>query len=201
MLRTGISSQYDDTEEDENADTGRRAQRRKAYANAIGGASDWRDRLDEGAELSTRIRSVSTMIGRSATRLALISASVPKGSRPGVHADHHVGLGAPGEQRMRATAARWQDMAKAGGAIGKIRVSTTKPLHGAIESLWAAKRAFGEDDCRGAVVQIRSEFGDLGQLGAAFTRGAANKSGRKPMADKIDARQVPQAGGDHMVGE
>ncbi|KAG1648405.1 RNA polymerase sigma factor WhiG [Nymphon striatum] len=42
----------------ENADTGRRAQRRKAYANAIGGASDWRDRLDEGAELSTRIRSV-----------------------------------------------------------------------------------------------------------------------------------------------
>lgn len=58
MLRTGISSQYDDTDDDEAADSGRRAQRRKAYANAIGGASDWRDRLDEGAELSTRIRSV-----------------------------------------------------------------------------------------------------------------------------------------------
>lgn len=56
MLRTGISSQYEDTDDDE--ETGRRAQRRKAYANAIGGASDWRDRLDEGAELSTRIRSV-----------------------------------------------------------------------------------------------------------------------------------------------
>lgn len=56
MLRNGISSQYEDTDGDE--DTGRRAQRRKAYANAIGGASDWRDRLDEGAELSTRIRSV-----------------------------------------------------------------------------------------------------------------------------------------------
>ena len=39
-------------------ETGRRAQRRKAYASAIGGASDWRERLDEGAELSTRIRSV-----------------------------------------------------------------------------------------------------------------------------------------------
>ena len=56
MLRNGISSQYDESDSDE--DTGRRAQRRKAYANAIGGASDWRDRLDEGAELSTRIRSV-----------------------------------------------------------------------------------------------------------------------------------------------
>ena len=56
MLRTGISSQYEDTDDDQ--ETGRRAQRRKAYANAIGGASDWRDRLDEGAELSTRIRSV-----------------------------------------------------------------------------------------------------------------------------------------------
>lgn len=56
MLRTGISSQYEDNDDDE--DTGRRAQRRKAYANAIGGASDWRERLDEGAELSTRIRSV-----------------------------------------------------------------------------------------------------------------------------------------------
>ncbi len=56
MLRTGISSQYEDNDDDE--ETGRRAQRRKAYANAIGGASDWRERLDEGAELSTRIRSV-----------------------------------------------------------------------------------------------------------------------------------------------
>ncbi len=56
MLRTGISSQYEDTDDDQ--ETGRRAQRRKAYASAIGGASDWRDRLDEGAELSTRIRSV-----------------------------------------------------------------------------------------------------------------------------------------------
>ena len=56
MLRTGISSQYEDNDDDQ--ETGRRAQRRKAYANAIGGASDWRDRLDEGAELSTRIRSV-----------------------------------------------------------------------------------------------------------------------------------------------
>ncbi|MEM7093539.1 MAG: FliA/WhiG family RNA polymerase sigma factor [Actinomycetota bacterium] len=56
MLRTGISSQYEDKDGEE--ETGRRAQRRKAYASAIGGASDWRDRLDEGAELSTRIRSV-----------------------------------------------------------------------------------------------------------------------------------------------
>jgi RNA polymerase sigma factor for flagellar operon FliA len=56
MLRNGISSQYEDRADDE--ETGRRAQRRKAYASAIGGASDWRDRLDEGAELSTRIRSV-----------------------------------------------------------------------------------------------------------------------------------------------
>jgi len=56
MLRNGIASQYDDRDEEE--ETGRRAQRRKAYASAIGGASDWRERLDEGAELSTRIRSV-----------------------------------------------------------------------------------------------------------------------------------------------
>lgn len=56
MLRNGIASQYDDRDEEEA--TGRRAQRRKAYASAIGGASDWRERLDEGAELSTRIRSV-----------------------------------------------------------------------------------------------------------------------------------------------
>ena len=56
MLRNGIASQYNDGVDDE--ETGRRAQRRKAYASAIGGASDWRERLDEGAELSTRIRSV-----------------------------------------------------------------------------------------------------------------------------------------------
>lgn len=56
MLRAGISAQYEDGEPRE--ETGRRAQRRKAYAAAIGGASDWRDRLDAGAELSTHIRSV-----------------------------------------------------------------------------------------------------------------------------------------------
>lgn len=57
MLRTGITSQYDDAPEEQPV-SGRRARRRQAYAAAIGGASDWRDRLDEGAELSTRIRSV-----------------------------------------------------------------------------------------------------------------------------------------------
>jgi RNA polymerase sigma factor for flagellar operon FliA len=57
MLRTGITSQYEDAPVDGGA-TGRRAERRKAYANAIGDASNWRDRLDEGADLSTRIRSV-----------------------------------------------------------------------------------------------------------------------------------------------
>jgi len=56
MLRTGIQSQYEDAPAE--PETGRRAERRKAYANAIGDASNWRDRLDEGAELSTRIRSV-----------------------------------------------------------------------------------------------------------------------------------------------
>lgn len=56
MLRVGIQSQYEDAPGE--PEKGRRAERRKAYANAIGDASDWRDRLDEGAELSTRIRSV-----------------------------------------------------------------------------------------------------------------------------------------------
>ena len=56
MLRQGITSQYDD--EPVEPETGRRAERRKKYANAIGEASDWRDRLDAGADLSTRIRSV-----------------------------------------------------------------------------------------------------------------------------------------------
>ena len=56
MLRVGITSQYEDAPAE--PETGRRAERRKAYANAIGDASDWRDRLDEGADLSTRIRSV-----------------------------------------------------------------------------------------------------------------------------------------------
>ena len=56
MLRNGITSQYEDAPEEQVS--GRRARRRQAYADAIGGASDWRDRLDEGAELSTRIRNV-----------------------------------------------------------------------------------------------------------------------------------------------
>lgn len=56
MLRTGIMSQYEDSPAEE--ESGRRAERRQAYANAIGEASDWRDRLDSGAEVSTRIRSV-----------------------------------------------------------------------------------------------------------------------------------------------
>lgn len=56
MLRVGIQSQYEDAPAE--PEKGRRAERRKAYASAIGDASDWRDRLDEGAELSTRIRSV-----------------------------------------------------------------------------------------------------------------------------------------------
>ena len=56
MLRQGITSQYEDVEAD--SETGLRAERRKKYANAIGEASDWRDRLDEGAELSTDIRTV-----------------------------------------------------------------------------------------------------------------------------------------------
>jgi RNA polymerase sigma factor for flagellar operon FliA len=57
MLRTGIMSQYD-TDETTPQESGRRAERRRAYANAIGDASDWRDRLDSGAEVSARIRSV-----------------------------------------------------------------------------------------------------------------------------------------------
>lgn len=56
MLRQGITSQYEDVPVE--PEKGRRAERRKQYANAIGEASDWRDRLDEGADLSTRIRSV-----------------------------------------------------------------------------------------------------------------------------------------------
>tara|TARA_Y100000385_G_C12862159_1_gene537732 strand:+ start:237 stop:518 length:282 start_codon:yes stop_codon:yes gene_type:complete len=56
MLRLGITSQYEDPPAE--PETGRRAERRKQYANAIGEASDWRHRLDEGANLSTRIRSV-----------------------------------------------------------------------------------------------------------------------------------------------
>ena len=56
MLRTGIMSQYDDEPVD--AESGRRAERRQAYATAISDASDWRDRLDSGAEVSTRVRSV-----------------------------------------------------------------------------------------------------------------------------------------------
>mgnify|MGYP006091410317 FL=1 len=56
MLRQGITSHYEDVEAD--SETGLRAERRKKYANAIGEASDWRDRLDEGAELSTDIRTV-----------------------------------------------------------------------------------------------------------------------------------------------
>ena len=56
MLRQGITSQYEDVEAD--SETGLRAERRKKYANASGEASDWRDRLDEGAELSTDIRTV-----------------------------------------------------------------------------------------------------------------------------------------------
>lgn len=56
MLRVGIQSQYEDVPVE--AETGRRAERRKAYANAIGDASDWRERLDEGADLSTRIRTI-----------------------------------------------------------------------------------------------------------------------------------------------
>ena len=56
MLRLGITSQYEDAPAE--PETGRRAERRKQYANAIGEASDWRHRLDEGADLSTRIRSV-----------------------------------------------------------------------------------------------------------------------------------------------
>ena len=56
MSRQGITSQYEDVEAD--SETGLRAERRKKYANAIGEASDWRDRLDEGAELSTDIRTV-----------------------------------------------------------------------------------------------------------------------------------------------
>jgi len=56
MLRQGITSQYEDVEAD--SETGLRAGRRKKYANAIGEASDWRDRLDERAELSTDIRTV-----------------------------------------------------------------------------------------------------------------------------------------------
>ncbi|MBT7431047.1 MAG: sigma-70 family RNA polymerase sigma factor [Ilumatobacter sp.] len=56
MLRLGITSQYEDAPAA--PETGRRAERRKQYANAIGEASDWRHRLDEGADLSTRIRSV-----------------------------------------------------------------------------------------------------------------------------------------------
>lgn len=59
MLRDGISAQYsDDDEALESASTGRRMQRRKAFASAIGDATDWRERLGEGAELSARIRSV-----------------------------------------------------------------------------------------------------------------------------------------------
>lgn len=59
MLRDGINAQYADGDEDtETAETGRRVQRRKAFASAISNATDWRERLDEGAELSTRIRSV-----------------------------------------------------------------------------------------------------------------------------------------------
>ncbi|MFB0901674.1 MAG: FliA/WhiG family RNA polymerase sigma factor [Acidimicrobiales bacterium] len=56
MLRQGITSQYEDVEAD--SEKGLRAERRKKCANAIGEASDWRDRLDEGAELSTDIRTV-----------------------------------------------------------------------------------------------------------------------------------------------
>lgn len=58
MLRTGIAAQYDDSPEGETPERGRRADRRKAYATAIGNASDWRDRLDSGPELSTRVRAV-----------------------------------------------------------------------------------------------------------------------------------------------
>lgn len=58
MLRTGISAQYEDAPDPENRERGRRADRRQAYATAIGNASDWRDRLESGAELSTRVRAV-----------------------------------------------------------------------------------------------------------------------------------------------
>ena len=58
MLRTGIMSQYQDPSSSDESTAGRRADRRKAYADAIGGASNWRDRLDDNAEVSTRIRSV-----------------------------------------------------------------------------------------------------------------------------------------------
>lgn len=56
MLRTGITAQYSD--EDDDDDSGRRANKRRNFANAIGGASNWRDRLDNNTEVSTRIRQV-----------------------------------------------------------------------------------------------------------------------------------------------
>ena len=56
MLRTGIMSQYEDDPAE--AESGRRAERRQAYATAIGDATNWRSRLHSGAEVSTRIRSV-----------------------------------------------------------------------------------------------------------------------------------------------
>jgi len=56
MLKHGINSQYGATTD--NAEVSGRAQaRRTQYAGAIGGASDWRDRLDTSAEVSPRIRS------------------------------------------------------------------------------------------------------------------------------------------------
>ncbi len=55
MLRTGINAQYDTGADEEE---GRRADKRRAYARAIGKATDWRGRLDNGTEVSTRVRSV-----------------------------------------------------------------------------------------------------------------------------------------------
>lgn len=56
MLKHGIQSQYGPTPEATEV-SGRAQVRRKQYAGAISGASDWRDRLDTTAEVSPRIRS------------------------------------------------------------------------------------------------------------------------------------------------
>ncbi len=58
MLKAGISAQYEDEDPAEAMDTGRRADKRRAYAEAIGGATDWRGRLEDGIEVTPRIRSV-----------------------------------------------------------------------------------------------------------------------------------------------
>lgn len=59
MLRTGLLAQYEDASESADPEvTNRRLEKRKAYAAAIGEASDWRDRLASDTEVSTRIRSL-----------------------------------------------------------------------------------------------------------------------------------------------